>query len=53
VNTGIIQAFVNPLTVNLNNLLITPLSQALGLRIAGADVFAVDHPECGSVALAG
>jgi uncharacterized membrane protein len=53
VNTGIIQAFVNPLTLNLNNLLITPLSQALGLRIAGADVFAVDHPECGSVALAG
>lgn len=53
INTGIIQAYVNPLTVNLNNLLITPLSQALGLRIAGADVFAVDHPQCGTVALAG
>jgi uncharacterized membrane protein len=53
VNTGIIQAYVNPLTVNLNNYLITPLSQALGLRLAGADVFAVDHPTCGDVSLAG
>jgi uncharacterized membrane protein len=53
VNTGIIQAYVNPLTVNLNNVLITPLAQALGLRIAGADVFGVDHPECGAVSLAG
>ena len=53
VNTGIIQAYVNPLTVNINNYLITPLAQALGVRLAGADVFAVDHPECGDVALAG
>jgi len=53
INTGIIQAYVNPFIANLNNLLTVPLTQALGLRIAGADVFAVDHPECGDVALAG
>jgi uncharacterized membrane protein len=53
VNSGIIQAYVNPLTVNLNNLLLTPLSQALGVRLAGADVFAVNHPNCGDVSLAG
>ena len=53
VNSGIIQAFVNPLIANLNSLLVTPLSQALGLRLGGADVFAVDHPVCNQPALAG
>ena len=53
VNSGIIQAYVNPLIANLNSLLITPLSQALGLRLGGADVFAVSHPTCGDVSLAG
>jgi len=53
VNSGIISAFVNPLIANLNSLLITPLSQALGLRLGGADVFGVDHPVCNHPALAG
>ncbi|MFL6106217.1 MAG: pilus assembly protein TadG-related protein [Marmoricola sp.] len=53
VNTGIIQAFVNPLTANLNTLLLTPLSGALGLRLAGGDVFLENHPVCNQPALAG
>lgn len=53
VNTGIIQAYVNPLIVNLNGLLITPLTQALGIKLGGADVFAVQAPSCGAVTLGG
>jgi len=53
VNTNIISAKVNPLLISLNSNVITPLSQALGIRLGGADVTLPEAPNCGQVALAG
>jgi len=53
INSNIINATVNPLLVSLNNNVITPLSQALGIRLGGADVTLPQAPNCGQVALAG
>lgn len=52
-NSSVISATVNPLLVNLNGTLITPLSQALGIRLGGADVTLPEAPECGQVDLVG
>jgi uncharacterized membrane protein len=53
INSNVINATVNPLLVSLNNNVITPLSQALGIRLGGADVTLPQAPDCGQVALAG
>jgi uncharacterized membrane protein len=53
INTNVISAKVNPLLVSLNGNVITPLSQALGIRLGGADVTLPEAPDCGQVALAG
>ena len=53
INSNVITAMVNPLLVNFNNSVITPLTQALGIRLGGADVTLPDAPTCGQVELAG
>lgn len=53
INSNVIAAQVNPLLVNLNGTVLTPLTQALGIRLGGADVTLPDAPTCGQVALAG
>jgi uncharacterized membrane protein len=53
INTDIISAKVNPLLVSFNNNVVTPLSQALGIRLGGADVTLPEAPSCGQVALVG
>lgn len=53
INSNVIAAQVNPLLVNLNGSVITPLTQALGIRLGGADVTLPEAPTCGQVELAG
>jgi uncharacterized membrane protein len=53
INTDILSAKVNPLLVSFNNNVVTPLSQALGIRLGGADVTLPEAPSCGQVALVG
>lgn len=49
----VITPIVNPLLANINNLLLRPLTDLLGIQLAGADVFGVPHPRCDDVSLAG
>lgn len=53
VSTVVLTPIVNPLIANLNNLLLKPLTDLLGINIAGADVFVTEPPTCGATSLAG
>jgi uncharacterized membrane protein len=53
VMSTIVTPIVNPLIANLNTLLIAPLADLLGLKLGGADIYAIDHPTCNNPALAG
>ncbi|HWI42111.1 MAG TPA: pilus assembly protein TadG-related protein [Nocardioides sp.] len=44
---------LSPLLTNIQQALITPLSDLLGLQVAGANVFAVPTPVCNGVRLVG
>lgn len=44
---------VNPLVQALDQVLLTPLSELLGLQVSGADVFARPEPRCATPALRG
>lgn len=46
-------AVTGPLVNSLNNQLINPLADLLGLEVAGADVYAVQRPTCETPRLAG
>lgn len=50
---AIVTPIVNPLIANVNSLLLTPLTQLLGVKLGGADVYAVSKPTCSSPSLAG
>lgn len=54
-NTNVVNAFVTPLINNVNNQVVKPLTDALGLKLGGADVIMPgEHPPvCGAVSLAG
>ena len=41
-----VSTVVNPLITQVNNTLLVPLSNLLGLELGGADVFAVPRPNC-------
>lgn len=49
----LVTPIVNPLIANINSLLISPLTQLLGLRLGGADIFVNDPPTCSNPVLAG
>jgi uncharacterized membrane protein len=49
----VLTPIVNPLVANINALLLEPLTDLLGINLAGADVFAVPAPVCGSSSLVG
>jgi uncharacterized membrane protein len=53
VMSSIVTPTVNPLASNLTTKVVTGLSNALGLEVGGADVFAVQTPTCDRVALVG
>lgn len=48
-----VAATLNPLLTTLQQALLTPLSDMLGLQVGGADVFAVPEPTCEGVRLIG
>jgi uncharacterized membrane protein len=49
----VLTPIVNPLIANLDALLVKPLTDLLGVNVAGADVFAVRAPQCGTSSLVG
>jgi uncharacterized membrane protein len=53
VTTSIVNPIVNPLIGNVNNLLLGPVSDALGLRLGGADLYMMKSPTCTSPGLVG
>jgi uncharacterized membrane protein len=53
VSDAVLTPIVNPLVANLNSLLLEPLTDLLGANVAGADVFAVKAPTCGTSTLVG
>ncbi|TIC80851.1 hypothetical protein [Nocardioides sp. GY 10127] len=50
---GVLEDVVNPLLETVNGLLAGPLHDALGLTIAGADVYPLPSPDCDDIALRG
>lgn len=50
---GLVSNVANPLITRLNDTLVTPLSNLLGLELGGADVFAMPRPHCSEPALRG
>ena len=53
VNTTVVGQALNPLISSLNTDLLGPLSTLLGVKVSGADVFAVGRPACESPRIAG
>lgn len=53
VGPAIVGGVVNPLLDVLNWFVAGPVSNSLGVKVAGADVFAVPRPSCDDVALRG
>jgi len=53
VSDVVLTPIVNPLLANINNLLLKPLTDLLGINLAGADVFATGPPTCGLSTLVG
>lgn len=50
---SIITPVLNPLIAALNTLVLTPLTGLLGIKIGGADIYAVPHPSCNNPVLGG
>ena len=53
VNTAVVGQALNPLIASINTDLLGPLSTLLGVKVSGADVFAVGRPACESPRIAG
>ena len=53
VTSTIINPIINPLITNLNNLLLGPVADTLGLKLGGADLYMYSRPSCTSPALRG
>ena len=53
VTTLIVNPIVNPLITNINNLLLGPVADTLGLKLGGADLYMYARPSCTSPALRG
>lgn len=51
--TPLLSLVVNPLVAALDNVLLTPLLKALGINVAGADVYAKKKADCGIPQLVG
>lgn len=51
--SGIVTPILNPLISNLNSLLLTPLTQLLGVNMGGADLYFNEPPTCNNPVLAG
>jgi len=45
--SGLVETLVNPLLRTVQTALVAPLSDLLGLQLAGADVWALPEPACG------
>lgn len=50
---SIVTPIVNPLIANVNTLLLNPLMELLGLKLGGADIYAVPPLTCANPVLAG
>jgi uncharacterized membrane protein len=53
VTSQIVTPIVNPILTSVNDLLLNKLSPALGLKLGGADLFLMPHPNCATPALRG
>ena len=53
VTSTIVNPIINPLITNINNLLLGPVADALGLRLGGADLYMYPRPSCTTPSLAG
>lgn len=53
VTSGIVDPVVTPVVTDVNNLLLGPLADALGLRLGGADLYLMDGPDCATPRLSG
>jgi hypothetical protein len=53
VTTLIVDPIINPLITNINNLLLGPVADTLGLKLGGADLYMYSRPSCTSPALRG
>lgn len=51
--SGLTSNIVGPLVSSINSTLVTPLTELLGVDIAGADVYGVPRPLCSNPSLAG
>ncbi len=53
VTTSIVTPIVTPIVNSVNDLLLNKLSPALGLKLGGADLYLMPHPNCATPALRG
>lgn len=53
VTSLIINPVINPLITNINNLLLGPVADTLGLKLGGADLYMFERPSCTTPGLAG
>jgi uncharacterized membrane protein len=53
ISSTVVSNVINPLITNLNNLLLGPVSDTLGLKLGGADLYMFPRPSCTSPALRG
>lgn len=53
VTSTIVNPIINPLITNINNLLLGPVADTLGLRLGGADLYMFARPSCTTPALRG
>jgi hypothetical protein len=53
VTTLIVNPVINPLITNVNNLLLGPVADTLGLKLGGADLYMYSRPSCTTPALRG
>jgi tight adherence protein G len=53
VTSTLITPIINPLITNVNNLLLGPVADMLGLKLGGADLYMMSRPSCTSPELRG
>jgi len=53
ITSTIVTPIINPLITNINNLLLGPVADTLGLRLGGADLYMYPRPSCTTPSLAG